>query len=64
LNSSAVIQRRCSTIIRRAHGSAPPNPEIETITKARKSSESLGRIAVEEDDGAVDADMRRQNTTG
>src|SRR6516225_6995299 len=63
LNSSDVIQRRCSTIIRRAHGSAPPNPEMETITKARKSSESLGRIVVEED-GAVGADMRRQTTTG
>src|SRR5215831_18461733 len=64
LNSSDVIQRRCSTIIRRAHGSAPPNPKMETTTKARKSSESLGRIAVEVDDGVVDADMHRQVTTG
>jgi len=37
---------------------------METITKARKSSESLGRVAVEDDDGAEDADMRRQATTG
>src|SRR5215470_17056404 len=62
LNSSEVIQRRSSTIIRRAQGSAPPNPEMETITKARKSSESLGRIAVEADDGVVDADMHRKVT--
>src|SRR5262249_19770443 len=64
LNSSDVIQRRCSTIISRAQRSAPPNPEMETITKARKSSESFGRVAVEEDGGAVDADMRRKATTG
>src|SRR4029450_1872938 len=44
LNSSAVIQRRCSTIIRRAHGSAPPKPEIETMTNARNSSGSVGRL--------------------
>jgi len=37
---------------------------METITKARKSSESFGRIAVEGDDGVVDADMHRQVTTG
>jgi len=37
---------------------------MDTITKARKSSESLGRIAVEEGGGAVDADMRRQATSG
>ena len=42
LNSSAVIQRFCSTIIRRAHGSAPPKPESDTMTKARNSSESEG----------------------
>src|SRR5512135_1481850 len=44
LNSSAVIQRRCSTIIRRAQGSAPPKPEMETMTKARNSSDNEGRL--------------------
>src|SRR5262245_6866244 len=44
LNSSAVIHRRCSTIIRRAHGSAPPKPEIETMTNARNSSDKVGRV--------------------
>src|SRR6185437_2385721 len=42
LNSSAVIQRRRSTIIRRAHGNAPPKPEIETPTNEMKSSDSDG----------------------
>src|SRR5579872_6631632 len=44
LNSSAVIQPFCSTILRRAHGKAPPKPEIDTTTNARKSSESEGRL--------------------
>src|SRR5437773_1380940 len=44
LNSSAVIQCFCSTIIRRAHGSAPPKPETETITKERNSSDRDGRV--------------------
>src|SRR5262249_29641126 len=44
LNSSAVIQCFCSTIIRRAHGNAPPKPETDTMTKARNSSESAGRL--------------------
>jgi hypothetical protein len=43
LNSSAVIQRRCSTIMRRAQGSAPPKPDTETITKALNNSPSDGR---------------------
>src|SRR6476660_7244145 len=43
LNSSAVIQCFCSTILRRAHGSAPPNPEMETTTKAENSSGRDGR---------------------
>ncbi len=56
LNSSAVIQRRWSTIMRRAHGSAPPNPETETTTKARNSSSREGRAATERD-GATESDM-------
>src|SRR4029453_15442053 len=49
LNSSAVIPPRFSTIIPRAHGSAPPNPEIETMTNARNNSDNLGRVT----DGVV-----------
>src|SRR6516164_2335092 len=44
LNSSAVIQCFCSTIMRRAHGKAPPKPEMDTTTKARNSSDRDGRV--------------------
>src|SRR5262245_36262394 len=50
LNSSAVIQCFCSTIIRRAHGKAPPKPETDTTTKARNNSESAGLLL----EGATD----------
>ena len=56
LNSSAVIHPRWSTIMRRAHGSAPPNPEMETTTKARNSSSREGRAATDRD-GATESDM-------
>src|SRR5258708_35675224 len=56
LNSSAVIQPFCSTIIRRAQGKAPPKPEIETMTNARKSSGSEGRLT----GGAAAAEDSRQ----
>src|SRR3954454_7441810 len=42
LNSSAVIQRFSSTIVRRAHGSTPPKPCSAIVKKARKSSEMEG----------------------
>src|SRR5262249_8435480 len=58
LNSSAVIQHFCSTILRRAQGNAPPKPETETIAKARNSSESVGRMILGDGDGAAEADMR------
>src|SRR5215470_6170681 len=63
LNSSAVIQCFCSTIIRRAHGRAPPKPEIDTTTKAPNNSESEGRTTVGDGDGAAGADMRLRITT-
>src|SRR5512143_1926488 len=56
LNSSAVIHRRCSTIIRRAQGSAPPNPEIDTTTKARNNANSEGR-ATDDDCGTAGVDI-------
>src|SRR6476646_1307437 len=55
LNSSAVIQPRLSTIMRRAQGSAPPKPDSETCTKARKSSLSEGRRAAGA--GETESDM-------
>ena len=42
LNSSAVIHFCFSTIIRRAQGSAPPNPEMDDRAKPRNSSNSVG----------------------
>jgi len=42
--------------MRRAHGSAPPNPEMETTTKARNSSSREGRAATDRD-GATESDM-------
>src|SRR5215475_11982593 len=63
LNSSAVIHRRCSTIIRRAQGSAPPKPEIETMTNARNSSDNLGRTTAGDGGGAAGADMRLRITS-
>src|SRR5262245_32778374 len=63
LNSSAVIQCFCSTILRRAHGNAPPKPETDTTTKARNNSESEGRTTVGDGDGATGADMRLRITT-
>src|SRR5471030_304292 len=43
LNSCVVIQCLRSTIMRRAQGSAPPKPDIETTAKARNNSVSVGR---------------------
>src|SRR5262245_39083683 len=63
LNSSAVIHRRCSTIIRRAHGSAPPKPEIEIMTNARNSSARVGRTTAGDGHGAAGADMRLRITS-
>src|SRR5436190_4073302 len=42
LNSSAVIQRCWSTILRRAHPSTPPKPDSDIFAKARNSSMRLG----------------------
>src|SRR5262245_20017858 len=63
LNSSAVIQCFCSTILRRAHGNAPPKPETDTTTKARNNSESEGRTTVRDGDGAAGTDMRLRITS-
>src|SRR6478609_130286 len=66
LNSSAVIQPFCSTILRRAHGKAPPKPEIETIAKARNSSDKAGRFAADKEVSGcerVESDMRRRVTS-
>src|SRR5690242_3641670 len=41
-NSAAVIQRRRSTIIRRAQGSTPPKPHSPTLRKPRNSPPRLG----------------------
>ena len=57
LNSSVVIQRFCSTIMRRAHGSAPPKAEIDTPAKARNSSASEGCKA---GGGAAGSDICRE----
>src|ERR1700758_4691295 len=42
LNSLALIQARCSTMTRRAHGSTPPKPESDTLENATNSSKTLG----------------------
>src|SRR5215204_3538258 len=62
LNSSALIQRRCSTTIRRAHGSTPPNAITETEAKPRKISVAragggVGRLADEVGGSATSSDM-------
>src|SRR6266568_3463337 len=56
LNSSALIQPLRSTIIRRAHGSAPPKPDSETMAKAQNSSDSDGACGVA-DGGAAESDI-------
>src|SRR6185312_4486683 len=56
LNSSAVIQPRLSTIIRRAQGKAPPRPDSDTAAKARNNSASVGRAAAGAD-GATESAM-------
>src|SRR5215831_9209988 len=63
LNSSAVIQPFCSTILRRAQGKAPPKPETETIAKARNSSERDGRAVTEDEEGVAGADMHLRITS-
>src|ERR1700742_4789415 len=42
LNSSAVIQRCCSTMARRANTSTPPNPASDILAKAINSAIRLG----------------------
>src|SRR5580698_6209748 len=42
LNSSAVIQRCCSTMPRRANGSTPPNPATDILANATNSAPTLG----------------------
>ena len=51
LNSSAVIQRCCSTMPRRAKGSTPPKPATDILANAKKSALTLGRA----DEGISDA---------
>src|SRR5262249_55984266 len=65
LNSSAVIQPFCSTILRRAHGKVPPKPEIETITKETNNSDRGGRVAAGELPGCkpLESFMRRRITS-
>ena len=45
LNSSAVIQRCWSTMLRRAQASTPPKPASDILAKARNSSIRPGRVA-------------------
>jgi hypothetical protein len=42
LNSSAVNQRRRSTMMRRAQAKTPPKPDSEIAAKAKNSSAMLG----------------------
>src|SRR5579859_4464042 len=44
LNSSLVIQRLCSTIMRRDQGKAPPKAASDTCVKALNNSSSVGLL--------------------
>src|ERR1700757_3720410 len=57
LNSCAVIQPLRSTIIRRDHGSAPPNDASDTAAKARNNSDRVGRTGAGAPGDAVESDM-------
>lgn len=47
MNSSALIQRRSSTNMRRAKGKTPPKPDKPTDEKPKKSARRSGRLGVE-----------------
>ena len=48
LNSSAVIQRCCSTMARRANTSTPPKPASDILANARNSAIRPGGVDVGE----------------
>src|SRR5581483_9235255 len=60
LNSSAVIQRLRSTIIRRAHGSTPPKPETDIVENAIRSSMRLGGLTGASSGGAINHPYRAE----